>query len=132
MEELVKQTIQKIIIDIGTSLQKGNYRYSNILPSEITDFSLIIDSERGVFIGEVLEAIIMEYASLFRMYVVPNTEKDLHSEILSLISEVKDSISSDDDQKIYSTLSKLRFYVTKQQKAFPLRYKQRDRGESFF
>ena len=131
MAELVKQTIQKIITDIGASLQKGSHNHSDTLPSQIIDFSLIVDSEMGVFIGEVLEGAIMQFTSLFRDYVIPDNEKILQG-ISPLLSELDSSISSDDDQKIYHALSKLRLYVTKQQKTFPVLYKQRNKRGSFF
>ena len=131
MEELVKQTTRKIITEIDASLQKGSYNHSNTLPNQIIDFSLIIDSEMGVFIGEVLEGAIIQFTSLFREYVIPNNEKILQ-EISPLLNEINNSISSDEDQNIYRALSKLRLYVTKQQKIFPVLYKQRDGRGQFF
>ena len=132
MEELTKQVVQKTIAEITTSLQKGNYVYSNDLSSGIIDFSLMTNSEMGVFIGEVLEAVLIEYTSLFNEHIIENDEERSQIDIiLPLIDEINSSVSLNDDQMIYSALSKLRLYVTKQQKAFPLLYRQRITREPF-
>ena len=131
MDQTTKQVMQKTLTEIGISLEKGNYDHSSDLATSIIEFSLMTDSEMGVFAGEVLEAVIMEYGLLLREYNISNSEKTTQNcEVLLLIDQIKSSISSDDDQSIYNALSKLRLYVTKQQKSFPLQYKHRNKRRS--
>lgn len=133
MDELTKQVVQKTIVDISTSFQKGNYDYSGAIPNNLIEFSLMTDSEMGIFIGEVLESGLAQYASLLRRHSIPNDEKTVHIDgMLLRISEISNSVSSDDDQAIYRALSKLRLHVTQQQKKFPIQYKQLKRKGSFF
>ena len=133
MDQTTKQVMQKTLTEIGISLEKGNYDHSSDLATNIIEFSLMTDSEMGVFAGEVLEAVIMEYGLLLREYNISNSEKTTQNcEVLLLIDKIKSSISSDDDQSIYDALSKLRLYVTKQQKSFPLQYKHRNKRRSLY
>ena len=87
----------------------------------------------GVFIGEVLESGLTQYLSALNGHDIPNDKKTAHIDsMLALITEISNSISSDDDQMIYRALSKLRLHVTQQQKAFPLQYKGLKRRSKFF
>lgn len=133
MDKFTKQVAQKTIEEIKTYMQKGNYDYSDTIPIHLIELSLMTGSEMGVFIGEVLESGLTQYLSALNGHDIPNDKKTAHIDsMLALITEISNSISSDDDQMIYRALSKLRLHVTQQQKAFPLQYKGLKRRSKFF
>ena len=133
MDEFTKQVAQKTIEEIKTSLQKGNYDYSDTIPIHLIELSLMTGSEIGVFIGEVLESGLTQYMSAFTGHDIPNDKKTAHIDsMLVLITDISNSVSSGDDQTIYRALSKLRLHVTQQQKAFPLQYKRLNRRQKLF
>ena len=132
MDEFIKQVAQKTIDGIEASLQNSNYEHSGTIPANLIDLSLMVESKIGVFIGEVLESALTQFLMAFKKYEIPDNERPHHiGNILMLINDLRKDIGSEDDQVIYGALSSLRFYVTQQQKSFPLQYKELKRRQLF-
>ena len=114
MDKTTRNLIQKTVLKLKKSTGKGDFEHASHLCRNIIDLSHTTDSEMGMFIGEVLEVVFLEYAECFKGYYVDEQEKANVIKMISpLIDEIDNSLSLNDDQGIYKALSSLRFQASK-------------------